>query len=243
MTEFALPMVYLSAAILFLGEHLFPAHKTKPQLTWYIRSVSINSVNLLVFFLMAMLMESAQLPSLFHIGEGLPPLAGAFVAYVIFTFVVYWWHRLRHHSAFFWRTFHQLHHSPKRIETLTAYYIHPLDMLANLIISNTIVFALLGLGMEAAAWYTVITGIAGFLIHANIRLPRQVGYVFQTPEMHRLHHQSSHHANNYSDIVWWDMLFGTYANPRESIDHCGFDEASESKVLAMLMTKDIRPEY
>ena len=107
-------------------------------------------------------------------------------------------------------------------------------MTVTLFISNTIVFVLLGLNFAAAAWYTLITGFAGFFIHANIRVPRQVGYVFQTPEMHRLHHKVNHHANNYSDIVCWDMLFGTYCNPREDIDQCGFDEETETKVFQLL---------
>lgn len=187
----------------------------------------------------AVIVKTAELPSLFNLSEGVHPLVGAFLAYFIFTFAVYWWHRARHASDFLWKTFHQLHHSPKRIETLTAYYIHPLDLLANLIISNTIVFIILGLDAEGAAWYTTITGIAGFIIHANIHLPRQVGYVFQTPEMHRLHHKSDHHANNYSDIVWWDMIFGTYENPKTNIEQCGFSEKSEEKIFSMLLTRDI----
>jgi len=38
--------------------------------------------------------------------------------------------------------------------------------------------------------------------------------------MHRLHRETGHHAHNYADIVWWDMLFGPDANPRASIDEC-----------------------
>jgi len=239
MTELALPIVYLSALLLWVCEQLFPAHKTGTQNNWYFRAVVINTINLSVFILFAFVIEKVGMPSVIALDDQITPFAGAMLAYFIFTFIVYWWHRARHGSRFLWRVFHQLHHSPQRIETLTAYYIHPLDMIANLIISNTIVFLMLGLGVEAAAWYTVITGIAGFIIHANIRLPRQVGYVFQTPEMHRLHHKSNHHANNYSDIVWWDMIFKTYKNPRTDISSCGFDESAESKVLSMMMTKDI----
>jgi len=107
----------------------------------------------------------------------------------------------------------------------------------NLIISNTIMFIVLGLNFEGAAWYTLITGFAEFFIHGNIRVSRWVGYVFQTPEMHLLHHKSNHHAHNYSDIVCWDMLFGTYHNPKEPIIDCGFDEQEEKRVVAMLFGK------
>ncbi|MGB5766953.1 MAG: sterol desaturase family protein, partial [Arenicellales bacterium] len=205
------------------------------QYQWYFRAIAINTLQLVVFYAVdAFWMGWSEGFSLFHLSNTWPPVAGALLAYFIFTFVIYWWHRLRHSSDFIWRYFHQFHHSPKRIQTLTAYYIHPLDMTVTLFISNTIVFVLLGLNFEAAAWYTLITGFAGFFIHANIRVPRQVGYVFQTPEMHRLHHKVNHHANNYSDIVWWDMLFGTYLNPHEDIDQCGFDEETETKVFQLL---------
>jgi len=240
MIELALPLLYAIAAILLLLEHLFPAHSSKTSWSWYLRGGLINGLLLAVYIGFDFFWSGTSAAnSIFSLPESIPDYAAAMLAYFIFTFVVYWWHRLRHHSAFIWRIFHQLHHSPKRIQTITAYYIHPFDLIANLIISNSIMFILLGLNLEAAAWYTLITGTAGFLIHANIRLPRQVGYVFQTPEMHRLHHKSGHHAHNYSDIVIWDMLFGTYCNPKKPINSCGFDETHEKKVVPMLFGQNI----
>lgn len=38
------------------------------------------------------------------------------------------------------------------------------------------------------------------------------------------------------------MLFGTYSNPREDIEECGFPEKVENKMLAMLATKDLTQE-
>ena len=240
MIELALPALYTIAGILFVLEHVFPAHRQKTSPSWYLRGLLINTMQLGVFLGFDRLWSVyAQNASLLDLGAGLSTLAGALLAYFIFTFVVYWWHRLRHHSDFIWRLFHQLHHSPQRIQTLTAYYIHPLDMIANLLISNTIMFIILGLNAEGAAWYTLITGTAGFLIHANIRIPRAVGYVFQTPEMHRLHHKSGHHAHNYSDIVIWDWLFGTYCNPETPVEHCGFSREQEERLLPMFLGHDV----
>ncbi len=238
--ELALPLLYLIAGILLCLERRYPAHRGTFSKQWYIRASAINALQLAVFIVFDYIWTRyVGSWSLFSLDQGVPAPVNAFLAYFIFTFVVYWWHRLRHRSPLIWRIFHQLHHSPQRIQTLTAYYIHPLDMIANLTISNTIVFLLLGLNLETAAWYTLITGTAGFLIHANIRVPRQVGYVFQTPEMHRLHHKFGHHAQNYSDIVCWDMLFGTYCNPCNDIKHCGFDENHERKIIPMLLGKNI----
>jgi len=237
----ALPLLYVFAVLLLWVEHKYPARVMKKEKSWYVRAVFINALVFMVFLLVDSVWNAtSDKGGLFTLSNEMSPFLGAMLGYFIFTFVVYWWHRLRHASSFVWRLFHQLHHSPKRIETLTAYYIHPLDMLANLTISNTIVFVLLGLDIEGAAWYVLITGMAGFLIHANINLPHWVGYVFQTPKMHRLHHKSGHHAQNYSDIVWWDMLFGTYANPKEEVEECGFNAEEEKDVFTMLKGQSLK---
>jgi sterol desaturase/sphingolipid hydroxylase (fatty acid hydroxylase superfamily) len=41
--------------------------------------------------------------------------------WLLSTFIFYWWHRVRHSSDALWRWTHQLHHSPRRIETITAF--------------------------------------------------------------------------------------------------------------------------
>jgi sterol desaturase/sphingolipid hydroxylase (fatty acid hydroxylase superfamily) len=239
MIALALPLVLAMGAALVVLEHLFPAHPIRPDVRWYVRATAINALQVLVYLGVESVWSRWALPSLALVGRRLPAVGGAVLAYVVFTFVVYWWHRARHASPLIWRLLHQFHHSPARIQTLTAYYIHPLDMIIVLTISHLILFPLLGLDLDAAAWYTVITGFAGFFIHANIRVPRAVGYVFQTPEMHRLHHKTGHHAHNYADIVWWDLLFGTYANPREPVDTCGFDEHTEREIVSMLAGVDL----
>ncbi|MBL8173083.1 MAG: sterol desaturase family protein, partial [Bryobacterales bacterium] len=78
-----------------------------------------------------------------------------------------------------------------------------------------------------------------FFYHANIRTPHWIGDLFQRPEMHRIHHEYGRHENNYGDITWWDMLFGTYENPREFSGHCGFDPEREERLPAMLAFHDV----
>jgi sterol desaturase/sphingolipid hydroxylase (fatty acid hydroxylase superfamily) len=72
-----------------------------------------------------------------------------------------------------------------------------------------------------------------------VRTPQWVGLFFQRPEMHRIHHQHGRHKNNYGDIVWWDMLFGTYENPAEFTATCGFDDSREQRLGAMLEYRDV----
>jgi sterol desaturase/sphingolipid hydroxylase (fatty acid hydroxylase superfamily) len=240
MSTFALYALSLFALALFVLEHVIPAHPIKPKLNWYIRAGTVTAFQLFVVMAVENLWQSWNGGvSLFHLGGALNPWVGSLLAYFIFTFVVYWWHRLRHSSNTLWRVFHQFHHSPERIQTLTAYYMHPLDMFVSLTISNIILFPLLGLGADDGAIYTLITGAAGLLIHANIKLPRKVGYVFQTPEMHRLHHKRGHHKHNFSDITWWDMMFGTYLNPHESVAQCGFSDELERDLVPLLLGRKL----
>ena len=121
----------------------------------------------------------------------------------------------RHEHPLLWRGFHQIHHSPQRLEVITSFYQHPGEMVVNSIIGTFLVYAFLGLSPEAGGVYTLCTALGEFFYHTNVKTPRWVGFFFQRPEMHRIHHQVGRHKNNYGDITWWDMLFETYENPPE----------------------------
>jgi sterol desaturase/sphingolipid hydroxylase (fatty acid hydroxylase superfamily) len=163
-------------------------------------------------------------------------------AYFIATFVFYWWHRWRHESDWLWQHFHQIHHSARRLEVVTSFYKHPLEMIVNSIIGAVLVYGVLGLPLEAGAVYTACTAIGEFFYHANWRTPRWSGYFFQRPEMHRIHHQYEYHRSNYGDIVWWDMLFGTYENPPHWQGRCGFLPEEEERLGAMLAFHDVHSD-
>jgi sterol desaturase/sphingolipid hydroxylase (fatty acid hydroxylase superfamily) len=122
---------------------------------------------------------------------------------------------------------------------ITSFYKHPGEMVVNSVIGSLLVYTLLGLSTEAAAIYTFFTAIGEFFYHTNVKTPRWVGFVFQRPEMHRIHHQHGRHKNNYGDITWWDMMFGTYENPKEWRGTCGFDDAKEEQLAAMLAYRDV----
>ena len=65
------------------------------------------------------------------------------MGWFIGTFFFYWWHVLRHRDGF-WLMFHQLHHSPSRIELLTSFYKHPLEILSDARLSALVLYPLLG---------------------------------------------------------------------------------------------------
>jgi sterol desaturase/sphingolipid hydroxylase (fatty acid hydroxylase superfamily) len=227
-------------AACFVLERLTPGWRLPHVRTWPLRVLLVNAVQLGVVLLAGLTWERwLSAGSLLHLSRHLGPVAGGMLAYFIATFVFYWWHRVRHESDFLWRVFHQIHHSPRRIEVITSFYKHPLEMIVNSLIGSLLVYAFLGLSPQAGAVYTLCTALGEFFYHTSVRTPRWVGWFFQRPEMHRIHHQHGRHRNNYGDIVWWDWLFGTYENPA-TFDHtCGFDADKEEQLPAMLAWRDV----
>lgn len=227
----------------FIIERIFPGWPLPHVRTWPVRVIAVNVVQLAVVLIAGLTWEKwLGSWSLFRLSDHTSPFVGGFVAYFIATFIFYWWHRWRHEYDFLWRLFHQIHHSPQRLEVITSFYKHPIEMIVNSIFGSLIVYTTLGLSLEAGAIYTAFTALGEFFYHTNIRTPRWVGFVFQRPEMHRIHHQHDRHKNNYGDITWWDMLFGTYENPREWVYTCGFDDDKEQRLMAMLAYKDVHKE-
>jgi len=231
------------AACCFVLERIVPGWKLPAVKTWPLRVVLVNLVQLGVVTLAGVTWELwLSSWSVFHLSRHLSPSLGGLCAYFVATFVFYWWHRWRHEVHFLWLGFHQIHHSPQRIEVITSFYKHPGEMLFNSLLGSALVYTLLGLSLEGGAVYTACTALGEFFYHTNVRTPRWVGYLFQRPEMHRIHHRYQRHENNYGDIVWWDMLFGTYENPREFVHTCGFDDAREQRLVDMLRYHDVHEE-
>lgn len=165
-------------------------------------------------------------------------LAGGLVGYLILTFVYYWWHRWRHEVSWLWRL-HQVHHSAQRIEILTSFYKHPLEILSNCLLTSVILYALLGLATEGATVAVLLSGLGELVYHWNHRTPRWLGYFFQRPESHCVHHEEGVHHYNYSDLPLWDMLFGTFSNPADWRGRCGLGAENEGRLLEMLLCVDV----
>lgn len=65
-----------------------------------------------------------------------------------------------------------------------------------------------------------------------------LGFIVERPESHRIHHQEGVHAYNYADLPLWDMLFGTFRNPRHWDARCGFG-SNELRLAEMLAGVDV----
>ena len=73
----------------------------------------------------------------------------------------------------------------------------------------------------------------------NVRTPQWVGYFLQRPESHSLHHARGVHQFNYSDLPLFDILFGTFRNPKDFADQNGFFDGASARIPQMLVFKDI----
>lgn len=211
-----LPIIFAVFACCFILERIIPGWKLPTVPTWTIRVLAINFIQLIVVVMAGFTWEKwLSAYSVFRLSDYVGNIGGGVIAYVLTTFLFYWWHRWRHTVDFLWKHFHQIHHSPQRLEVITSFYKHPLEMTVNSVIGSLLVYTVLGLNPEAGAIYTLCTALGEFFYHTNVKTPQWIGYIFQRPEMHRIHHEYEKHSHNYGDIVWWDMLFGTYRNPKE----------------------------
>jgi len=227
-----------------LLERIIPDQKLPHVKGWWTRVILINVMQLGVIILGSYTWDIwLKKVSIFTLSDTVSPVVGGLLSYLIITFVFYWWHRWRHDIEFLWKTFHQLHHSPQRIETITSFYKHPLEIICNSLIIGSINFLILGLSIESAAYCLLFSSIGEYVYHMNIKTPHVMGYFFQRPEMHRIHHQRSKHYNNFSDLPIWDMLFGTFENPKTVDTACGFKPERENQFKEMLMLKNVNNDY
>jgi len=205
---------------------------------WWVRAALLNGGQLCAVFLAGVAWDGWMLRHRpWSLGGWPPLLAGAF-GYVVHAFVYYWWHRARHASPLLWRWLHQVHHSPQRIEVVTSFYKHPLEVVTNGVLSSAILYVGVGLTPEAAAVTFVMNAVAEFFYHWNVRTPHWLGYVIQRPESHCVHHQEGLHAWNYGDLPLFDMLFGSFRNPRRWDGRCGLGARAEGQLGALLAGRD-----
>lgn len=232
------------AAVLFTLERIMPDQKLENTKNWWGRVVILNVMQATIVLIGGHTWEKAiQKYRLFEVEKELGVIPTAFLCYFVITFIFYWWHRWRHEVNFLWLSMHQIHHSPSRIETITSFYKHPLEIFCNSIIISVIIYIFIGASVETAALVTLITGYAEFFYHMNIRTPHFIGYFFQRPEMHRIHHQRGVHYSNFSDLPFWDMLFGTFKNPKTYKGKCGFKTEREQEIWKMLAFKNVNNPY
>lgn len=164
---------------------------------------------------------------------------GAIVALLIYELGVYIWHRAMHKSHLLWRIFHQMHHSAERVDTYDAFFFSPLDMLGFTFLTSLALVWVGGFTVQATIYAIYGATFLAVIQHANIKTPQWMGYIFQRPESHSVHHAKGVHAFNYSDFPLFDILLGTFNNPKGFANETGFYSGASSRVVDMILFKDI----
>ena len=177
-------------------------------------------------------------------GTGLGVIGGTVLGWIVFSGVAYVYHRSAHALPLLWRLTHQMHHSPQRVDISGSTLFHPLDMVAQTSLQLFVTVVVLGLDPLAAALVGVVAAFHGMFQHWNVHTPHWIGWFVQRPEAHCEHHRKGVHARNYGDFPLWDMLFGSFVNPKRFDGECGFESPADRRMGAMLGFADVnRPLY
>jgi sterol desaturase/sphingolipid hydroxylase (fatty acid hydroxylase superfamily) len=231
--------VFAVYAALILWEALFPARPLPCVPGWHLRGLAAFLVYFLLSSYLPLWWSDWLLPYQLFDLTGLPTWAGAVVGVLVYEGGVYAWHRGMHASNLLWRGFHQMHHSAERLDTYGAFWFSPLDMLGWTALGSLCLVLLVGLSPQAATLVLYVTTFMAVFQHANVRTPRWLGYLIQRPESHSVHHQRGVHAYNYSDLPLFDLLFGTFRNPRAFAPVQGFWDGASAQVGRMLVFRDV----
>ena len=223
---------------LFASERIVPARPLPAVKGWTLKGI--------LFFVMVMAL-SGVMPAVvaLTLGEHSPLglsntglLLGALLTLLVTEFLQYWMHRTFHNVPFLWRWVHQLHHSAERLDIPGAAFTSPLEIIVTGGVA-AVATLLLGVGPGAAALAGLVSVFCSIFQHWNVKTPRWVGYVVQRPEAHSVHHARGVHAYNYANLPIFDMLFGTFRNPKEFVETQGFWHGASRRLGAMLLGRDI----
>lgn len=146
----------------------------------------------------------------------LHPIVQVFLLLSINDFFRYWYHRWMHENAFMWR-WHAVHHSSERLYWFNGTRSHPLEGLV-----SSFLWAIPLAFVKAPVAIVFVTGLLGRTIgrfqHTNMDLILgPFDYIFSSPKNHRYHHSKKLEEGNSNyggDVIFWDILFGTFHLPK-----------------------------
>ena len=152
------------AAGCILAERLWPATELPRVDAWWGRIILINSIQLGMVILAGQTWNRWMArASFFHARDHFNDFAAAGIAHFISTFIYYCgtgFGTNRSSSGEFAINFIT---SARRIEIVTSFYKHPVEILLNSILGSAIVYPLLGCSIQAAGYYTALTALAEYL--------------------------------------------------------------------------------
>jgi len=226
-------------ALLILWETFFPARELPKVKNWKLRGLASFAVFFYLSTYFPLVWDTYLVDYQIFNLTSLGTLGGAFVALLIYEFGLYIWHYAMHKNDTLWKIFHQMHHSAERMDSYGAFYFSPMDMIGFSLLGSLCLVVVAGFTAQAATLFILITTFLAIFQHANISTPTWIGYIVQRPEAHTVHHAKGIHAYNYSDISLFDIIFGTFNNPKRYEHETGFYNGASKRVWDMLTFKDI----
>ena len=133
-------------------------------------------------------------------GLAVHPLVGLVLGFFIFEGISYGLHRLWHAFPMLMR-FHRVHHGPRHLHTHVAFRMHPVEVLAYILVGN---LPLMMLGMPAWGGLYVLLAERVYAVLLHTRVPFKlgvVGKVFASGEFHHRHHAPGARAYNFGGVV------------------------------------------
>lgn len=226
-------------AALALAERLFPGRPLPRVPGWQARGLAVFAVYFLLSSYLPLLWADALAPLQFFDLSGWPTGAAAALGLLVYELFAYAYHRGMHSVDAWFRVSHQMHHSAERLDTYGAFWFSPLDMIGWTVLGSLALTVVVGITPEAATTVLYVTTFLSVFQHANVRTPHWLGYIVQRPESHSRHHERGVHAGNYADLPIFDILFGTFYNPRDFAPAAGFYEGASDRVGEMLRWIDV----
>ena len=225
--------------VLMIAEELFPGRPLPVVKFWRLKGICAFVIFFFVSSYLPLIwneyLGAYQLFDLTSLGN----YWGALIALLIYELGVYFWHKSMHKSNMLWRVFHQMHHSAERVDTYGAFFFSPADMIGFTFLTSLAMVWIGGFTPQATIYALYGATFLAVIQHANIKTPQWMGYIFQRPESHSLHHEKGVHAFNYSDLPLFDIIFGTFKNPKEFSSETGFYDGASSKIREMILFRDI----
>jgi sterol desaturase/sphingolipid hydroxylase (fatty acid hydroxylase superfamily) len=169
---------------------------------------------------------------------GLGTWEGAAVGLLVYEFGAYVYHRAMHRFPVLWRGLHQMHHSAERLDTWSAFWFSPFDMVGWTLLAS-VSLTVVGLTPEATTVVLLTVTLLSIFQHSNVRTPRWLGVLVQRPEAHSHHHERGVHDRNFADLPVFDIVFGTFHNPRGFAPATGFYDGASKRVAEMLAFRDV----
>src|SRR5438034_10144562 len=136
------PVTYF---LFLMTERIWPARTFPPRPGWQWIGAGFLVLVIAISTVIPLLIPEAWLARVRLVdGTGLGVIGGTLVGIVVLEGVIYAWHRTVHNVGFMWRGFHQIHHSPQRVDIAGSLVFHPTEIVVQTLLQLATTVIVLG---------------------------------------------------------------------------------------------------